>query len=129
MRSGIPLTDDDRWPWLQAIAKGIDRKAAAGRPTVIACSALKRAYRKILVHDRKDVRIVYLQGSRELIGKRNALRKKNHFMPLSLLDSQFDALEEPDVSEHVIAADIDATVDEIVTTIVSQLARTAAAAP
>ena len=105
MSAGQPLTDDDRWPWLRAIAAEIDRVAADGGHAVIACSALKRAYRDILVHGRDDVRIVYLDGSRELIAERMAARK-NHFMPPGLLDSQFATLEAarpgraPDHREH-----------------------------
>ncbi len=120
MHSGIPLTDEDRWPWLQAIAQAIDCKAEANTPVVIACSALKRAYREILVHDREDVRIVYLKGSHELITKRLALRT-DHFMPTALLDSQFATIEEPLPKERVITVDIDASVDEILTQIVHQL--------
>jgi gluconokinase len=120
MHAGIPLTDDDRWPWLRAIAQAIDRDAFADRPVVIACSALKRAYREILVHGREDVRIVYLKGSRELIERRLALRT-GHFMPASLLDSQFATIEEPLPAEHVITVNIDATVDEIVAQIVEGL--------
>lgn len=124
MHSGIPLTDEDRWPWLRAIAQAIDRKAEAGTPVVIACSALKRTYREILVHGREDVRIAYLKGSRDLIAKRLALRT-DHFMPASLLDSQFATIEEPSPAEHIITVDIDATVDEIVTHIIGQLRTTA----
>lgn len=120
MHSGVPLTDEDRWPWLQAIAQAIDRKAEAGTPVVIACSALKRAYREILVHGRSDVRIVYLKGSRDLIAKRLALRT-DHFMPTSLLDSQFATIEEPLPAEHIMTVDIAATVDEIVAQIIRQL--------
>ncbi len=124
MRAGIPLTDEDRWPWLRAIAQAIDRKAEANTPVVIACSALKQAYREILVHGRRDVRIVYLKGSRNLIAKRLA-RRKDHFMPASLLDSQFATIEEPLPAEHVLIIDIDASVDEIVTQIIDQLHTTA----
>jgi gluconokinase len=70
MSAGHPLTDEDRWPWLQAIADEIDRLAAAGERAVIACSALKRAYRDILVHGRDDVRIVFLDGTQDLIAAR-----------------------------------------------------------
>ena len=69
MSAGHPLTDEDRWPWLQAIADEIDRVCRAGEHAVIACSALKRAYRDILVHGRSDVRIVYLKGTQELIAR------------------------------------------------------------
>ena len=74
MSAGHPLTDEDRWPWLRAIADEIDRVCKAGQPTVIACSALKRAYRDILVHGRDDVRIIYLKGTQELIASRLASR-------------------------------------------------------
>lgn len=120
MHAGIPLTDDDRWPWLHAIADAIDRKAAAGTPVVIACSALKRAYRDVLVHGRDDVRFVYLKGSRDLIAAR-LVRRSDHFMPTSLLDSQFATLEEPTPDEHAIVADIDAPVDDIVGAIAARL--------
>src|SRR3954454_22967118 len=79
MRAGHPLTDEDRWPWLQAIADEINRDCTAGQHAVIACSALKRAYRDILVHGRSDVRIIYLKGTPQLIGQRLAART-NHFM-------------------------------------------------
>jgi gluconokinase len=117
MSAGHPLTDEDRWPWLQAIADEIDRICGAGQHAVIACSALKRAYRDILVHGRSDVRIVYLQGAQELIAKRLAARK-NHFMPPGLLDSQFKTLEPPDPRENPVTVSIDAPVDAIVDDIV-----------
>lgn len=120
MHAGHPLTDADRRPWLQAIAAEIDRGCAAGEHLIIACSTLKRVYRDILVHGRDDVRIVYLNGSRELIASRLAGRK-NHFMPAGLLDSQFDTLEPPGPDEHPLVAPIDATVDSIVDGIVDQL--------
>jgi gluconokinase len=80
MSAGQPLTDDDRRPWLQAIADEIDRVSREGEPLVVACSALKRAYRDILSHGRTDVRFVFLNGSYELIASRLAARK-GHFMP------------------------------------------------
>ena len=120
MHAGIPLTDDDRWPWLKAIAAAIDRKAEAGTPVIIACSALKRAYRDILVHGRYDIRVVYLKGTQDLIAQRLSHRA-HHFMPASLLDSQFATLEEPAPAEGVITVSIDGTVDEIVATIIRRL--------
>jgi gluconokinase len=120
MSAGHPLTDEDRWPWLQAIADEIDRVCKAGEHAVIACSALKRAYRDILVHGRSDVRIVYLDGTEPLIAKRLAQRK-GHFMPPGLLASQFRTLEPPDASENPVAVSIDASVDAIVDDIVGQL--------
>jgi gluconokinase len=120
MQAGTPLTDDDRWPWLQAIADDIDRRAAIGRPFVVSCSALKRTYRDVLVHGRSDVRLVYLKGKRNLIAERLSLRK-GHFMPPSLLDSQFATIEEPTPDENVVVVDINASVNQIVATIVEQL--------
>jgi gluconokinase len=120
MHAGIPLTDDDRWPWLRAIADEIDRSCEAGKPVVIACSALKRAYRDVLVHGRGDVRIVYLRGDQPLIARRLALRK-GHFMPPGLLTSQFQTLEPPDNEQGVVTVSIDAAVDAIVDDVVHQL--------
>jgi gluconokinase len=120
MSAGHPLTDEDRWPWLQAIAGEIDRLAASGERAVIACSALKRAYRDILVHGRNDVRIIFLDGAQDLIAARLAARK-GHFMPPGLLTSQFAALERPGADEHPIIVSIDAPVEAIVDHIVSQL--------
>ncbi len=128
MHAGHPLTDDDRRPWLAAIAEAIDRRTAAGQPFVIACSALKRAYRDILVHGRDDVRIVYLKGSREVIASRLKARK-GHFMPPDLLDSQFATLEEPACDEYAIAVDIDASVETIVDGIMRRLASPCPASP
>ncbi|PZA09068.1 gluconokinase [Rhodopseudomonas palustris] len=120
MSAGQPLTDDDRWPWLRAIADEIDRVIGSGSHVVFGCSALKRAYRDVLVHGRDDVRIVYLDGSRELIGARMAARK-NHFMPTGLLDSQFATLECPGPDERPIVASIDAPVEVIVDDIAGQI--------
>jgi gluconokinase len=120
MSAGQPLTDEDRWPWLRAIADEIDRLCGSGERAVIACSALKRTYRDILVHGRNDVRIVFLNGTQNLIADRLAARK-GHFMPPGLLDSQFKTLEPPAASENPVTVSIDAPVDAIVDDIVSQL--------
>jgi gluconokinase len=120
MSAGHPLTDEDRWPWLQAIADEIDRICKAGRHAVIACSALKRAYREVLVHGRDDVRIVFLSGTQALIADRLAQRK-GHFMPPGLLDSQFKTLEPPQASENPVTVSIDASVETIVDDILGQL--------
>ena len=120
MSAGHPLTDEDRWPWLQAIADEIDRVCKASAQVVIACSALKRAYRDILVHGRSDVRIIYLGGTQELIASRLAARK-GHFMPPGLLTSQFKTLEPPGADEHPVTVSIDASVEAIVDDIVAQL--------
>jgi gluconokinase len=120
MSAGRPLTDEDRWPWLQAIADEIDRVCKAGQHAVIACSALKRAYRDVLVHGRSDVRIVFLNGTEQLIASRLA-RRKGHFMPPGLLESQFKTLQPPDASENPVTVSIDASVEAIVDDIVRQL--------
>ena len=120
MSAGQPLTDEDRWPWLQAIADEIDRLSAAGQRAVIACSALKRAYREILVHGRDDIRIVFLSGTQDLIGDRLAARK-GHFMPSGLLVSQFRTLQPPQPDERPITVSIDAPVEAIVDDIIRQL--------
>jgi carbohydrate kinase (thermoresistant glucokinase family) len=120
MKAGTPLTDEDRWPWLHAIAGAIDAKRAAGESAVVACSALKHAYRDILVADRPDVFLVYLQGSRALIGQRMAARK-GHFMPAALLDSQFATLEEPAPEEHALIVSVAAAPDAIVEEVLRQV--------
>lgn len=121
MSRGIPLTDEDRWPWLEAIAATINRWIAEGRSGVIACSALKQAYRRIIINNNPAIRLVYLKGSRELILRRMAARH-GHFMPLALLDSQFDTLEEPTPEEDALVVSIDHRPDELVTEIAAALA-------
>jgi len=106
MHSGQPLTDEDRWPWLNAIAGFIDASRSADKHVVIACSALKRSYRDIIVGDRPDVRLIYLKGSIELISRRIAARHE-HFMPRELLQSQFDTLEEPGADENAIVVSVE----------------------
>ncbi|MGJ5178505.1 6-phosphogluconolactonase [Bradyrhizobium oligotrophicum] len=120
MSAGHPLTDEDRWPWLQAIADEIARCRAKGEPIIIACSALKKVYRDILVGGHDDVRLVFLEGSRELIGDRMGHRR-GHFMPTGLLDSQFATLEPPGADEHPVTVSIDAPVATIVDDILQQL--------
>lgn len=94
MASGIPLTDDDRWPWLERIGQVMEQCDRAGHNAVIACSALRRVYRDDLRQRSFDVRFVYLRSDRINILER--LRKRvDHFMPETLLDSQFATLEEP----------------------------------
>lgn len=121
MAAGTPLTDKDRWPWLQAIADWIASTHEAGHHGILACSALKREYRAVLVGGLTDaVRIVYLEGDKELIGARMALRQ-GHFMPPQLLESQFKALEPPDEDENPITVSIDRHPRDVVTTIVAAL--------
>jgi gluconokinase len=125
MHSGVPLTDEDRWPWLHGIAAWIDATRRVGNHGTIACSALKRAYRDILLGNRPDVRIVYLKGERDLIARRLAARD-GHFMPPSLLDSQFATLEEPQADERPIVVSIVPHPRRIVEEIVKRLGKGAA---
>jgi gluconokinase len=120
MHHGEPLTDEDRWPWLRAIAAWIDKTRQSGGHGIVACSALKRAYRDVLVGARRDVRIVFLKGDRDLIARRVAARA-DHFMPPSLLDSQFATLEEPTADERPIVVSIRPHPREIVDAIVAKL--------
>ena len=120
MKSGTPLTDADRLPWLKKIAEKIDEWRAKGISGVVTCSALKRAYRDIIAGGRPDVVIVYPKGSKELIADRMAHRH-GHFMPASLLDSQFKILEEPSPDENSITVSVDQTPDRIDDEIVRRL--------
>jgi gluconokinase len=125
MQAGQPLTDEDRKPWLEAIAGHIDALRKGGEHAVIACSALKRAHRDILIGARPDVRLVYLKGAHDLIARRIAIRH-GHFMPPELLDSQFAALEEPRADERPIVTSIAPHPREIVKDIVSTLEQSVA---
>ena len=121
MSRGEPLTDEDRWPWLRAIAAWIAEHRAAGTTCVVTCSALKRVYRDIVTDKQSaDVRLVYLKGGFDLIEARLKARK-GHFMPAELLRSQFVALEEPDTGEHAITVSVDATPDEIAARVLKKL--------
>jgi gluconokinase len=119
MRSGRPLTDEDRWPWLKLLHEQITRSLAAKENAVLACSALKRAYReRICVSD--DVKFVFLRGDYALI--ENQLRRRHgHFMNPALLQSQFADLEEPQPDEDVLTVDFGRSPEEIVEEIKAQL--------
>ncbi|WP_122520732.1 gluconokinase [Pannonibacter phragmitetus] len=117
MRAGIPLTDEDRWPWLDQVGRELADKA----PLIIGCSALKRVYRdRIRALAGGPVTFVHLAGSRDLIAGRMAQRT-GHYMPLSLLDSQFAALEVPQPDEGALTADISQPLDALVDGIVKGL--------
>jgi gluconokinase len=128
MHSGIPLTDEDRWPWLDAIAAWIDKTRRSGGHGVIACSALKRSYRDVMIGKRPDLRLVYLKGDETLIARRIAVRHE-HFMPRSLLHSQFEALEEPGSDENPIIVSIEPPPHEIVARILSAMKKVEVAQP
>jgi gluconokinase len=120
MQAGIPLTDQDRWPWLTAIAEWIDDIRNRGGHAVLACSALRRRYRDVLIGNRRDVRLIYLKGSEPLIAGRMAARR-GHFMPEGLLRSQFDALEEPGADENPVTVSVEASPRELVERILASL--------
>ncbi len=121
MRRGEPLTDADRQPWLDAIAAFIGNTLAAHGHAVVTCSALKQSYRDQLIGERSAVRLVFLRGDMKQIASRLATRR-GHFMPAQLLQSQFDALEEPDQDEHPLAVSIAARPEIIVAEILDRLA-------
>jgi gluconokinase len=110
MSAGIPLTDADRAPWLAAIGAWIDGCIAQGGGGVIACSALKAAYRRTLTEGRPAVRLVFLDASKSLIAGRMASRT-GHFMPPSLIDSQFADLEPPTMEEGAIVVAANLPID------------------
>ncbi|MBP2312658.1 gluconokinase [Azospirillum soli] len=116
MRAGIPLNDEDRGPWLTAIRAALDGWSAAGESSIIACSALKQAYRDVLSSD-GDVIFVYLKGSKELIAERLKARS-GHYMNPNLLQSQIEALEEP---ADAIVIDVSPPLEVIVDTLLAQL--------
>jgi ribose 5-phosphate isomerase A len=124
MHAGIPLTDADRQPWLEHVAAWIDDQRANKQPGIITCSALKRSYRRIIIGDRPEVRLIYLRGSRDLIAQRLAGRS-GHFMPASLLQSQIDALEEPDPSEDPLIVDVEPPASRIAEEIIRLLGSSA----
>jgi gluconokinase len=115
MHKGIPLDDEDRWPWLKAIRASIEEKLADGQSHVYACSALKRVYRDILRDGDKDVTFVYLKGTPELLRERIKTRT-GHFFDPALLQSQLDTLEPPGPDEAIeadIALSPEAIVDKV----------------
>ncbi len=120
MSRGDPLTDNDRWPWLDRFA---DELAARNGLVIGGCSALRRAYRRRIVEAAGEpVLFIHLVGDRELIAQRMAVRE-GHFMPLSLLESQFATLEPPSDDENALSVDINGTTDEIVSLIRTDLDR------
>jgi gluconokinase len=113
MHRGEPLTDADRRPWLKRVRTLVEKCLDEGTGAVVACSALKQSYRDVIVADPARVRIVYLKGSPELVARRIA-KRRGHFMPASLLPSQFRTLEEP---RDALAVDIAQPPERIVAAI------------
>ena len=122
MAGGTPLTDADRWPWLDRIAAWIDARLAAGENGIVTCSALKRSYRARLIGERRGVRLVFLHGSAALLAARLAARR-GHFMPATLLASQLATLEPPAADEHAISVDVGAPPEQLAAAIVAALAQ------
>jgi len=117
MKGGTPLDDADRKPWLEAIAAAIRGWQRGRHPVVVSCSALKQSYRDLLAHDAPGLRFVWLKGDKELIAGRLAARR-GHFMPPSLLDSQYRILEPP---RDAIAADVALPPEELVPQVAAKL--------
>lgn len=127
MSKGIPLTDEDRMPWLDRIGEEMRSSLAVGKGIVVSCSALKRIYRdrlRVAALGRLD--FIYLEGSKELLLARMGARK-GHFMPVSLLESQLRTLEVPTGEPGVVTVDIDDAVDGIVFSALDGLAKLDAA--
>lgn len=122
MSRGIPLTDGDRWPWLDAVGQALALGLAGGRGVVVSCSALRKVYRDRLREAAGGaLSFVFLKGDRSVLLSRMAARQ-GHFMPASLLDSQLATLEDPSGEPGVVTVDIDASVEEIVAAALQGLA-------
>ncbi len=121
MASGIALTDEDRASWLRVLAARIREAHEAGPGLVVTCSALKRSYRDLLRAAAPELRFVFLKGSRALISERLSERR-GHYMPVSLLDSQIETLEEPAADEDAWTYDISEPAQEIVDDVVTRAA-------
>jgi ribose 5-phosphate isomerase A len=124
MHAGIPLTDADRQPWLEAVAAWIDGQRAKKQPGIITCSALKRSYRQTIIGDRPEVRLVYLRGGRNVVAEHLAGRH-GHFMPAGLLQSQIDTLEEPTADEEPLTVDVGPPAEQVADKIIRLLGASA----
>ena len=121
MAAGQPLTDEDRWPWLDAIAAHIGASRTAEQPVLVACSALRRAYRERLRAGHGDLIFLHLAGASEVIATRQAARQ-GHFMPPSLMASQFATLEDPAAEADAVIVSVSASPHEVVAAALEQLA-------
>jgi gluconokinase len=121
MKAGTPLTDEDRWPWLDAIGAWIDQCQATGSCGIVSCSALRRPYRdRLRGGGRRDIDLVFLDGTFATIAERMQ-RRKDHFMPPALLRSQFDALERPTADENALLVPISMAPRKVIERIVTAL--------
>ncbi len=114
MSAGTPLNDGDRWPWLELIGKAMKAECDKGHSVIASCSALKKSYRQKLSEAAgQPITFIFLHGSRDLLAARMAMRK-DHFMPISLLDSQLATIEVPGPDENALHLDVILPVDELV---------------
>lgn len=120
MAAGEALTDEDRWPWLERVAAWIDQRIRHGESGVVACSALKRSYRDLLRQGRPGVSILYLEGSPELIAERLS-RRRGHFFPAALLESQLREFEAPTPDEHPYVVPLANSAEETVARALEEL--------
>ena len=118
MKQGIPLTDQDRLPWLKNISEKCAYENSIGNNLVVACSALKKQYRLIL-NNAQNYQLVHLFGDLKTIKRR--MEERNHFMPIKLIESQFDALEPPTIEENAIATEINLPIEILVDKITLEL--------
>ncbi|WP_426188231.1 gluconokinase [Microbacterium sp. TWP3-1-2b2] len=121
MHAGVPLTDEDREPWLRLVGEAIRTERALGRSIVVACSALRRSYRDLIRNEAGDVSFMHLAGSRELLGQRLDARM-GHFMPAALLDSQLATLEPLGADEQGAVLDVAVTPEQAVDAALAALA-------
>ena len=119
MREGIPLTDADRWGWLESLADWTAERDARGEPTIIACSALRRAYRDVLRGGREGTFFIHCTGDKHMILER--MDARDHFMPPSLLESQLDTLEPLQAHEQGMDVDVRLPVDRIAALVLARL--------
>ena len=119
MREGTPLTDDDRWGWLESLAEWTAERDAKGEPTIIACSALRRAYRDVLRRGGEGTFFVHSTGDKHMILER--MNAREHFMPPSLLESQLDILEPLEPDEQGMDVDPALAVDLIVAQVLDRI--------
>lgn len=120
MRSGVPLADDDRWPWLRSLAAWMGERAAAGESTVITCSALRRSYREVLGQGPPSIAFVQLDGPVSLIRSR-LHQRRGHYMPAALLDSQVETLEPLQPDEPGFRLDVSVRPRQLAAQIVERL--------
>jgi gluconokinase len=113
MAAGHPLTDEDRWPWLRSIGAWMSEQVAAGQPSVVTCSALRRSYRDLLREGRPEVRFCHLVGGESLVADRMSHRR-DHYMPTSLLHSQYDTLEPLQPDEPGVEVTIEGSAAEVI---------------